>query len=325
VTVDRDVVGELVRAAGRREAPRDDEYQQVLQAAFVAWQRTLRARRRRRWVLALAAVFALGAIGLAMFFERAGRGMPPVVAVASIVHGNVAMSSSRDATWQPLQRGAAIRAGARIRSGTAAGLALELPGGVVARLDQRSEFSIESARRIRLIVGTIYVDSGTGSAVEGLRVITPLGWVSDVGTIFQITARPDSVRIRVREGRVQLDSVDGYTHVRSDAGQEIRVDPNGAVRHAFSTTHPAWAWAEALAAAPDVEGRPLLQFLTWVAHETGRTLQFQDADAEAQAREVILHGTTRGLTPLQALDLMLSTTDLQYALSNDRLIVFSSN
>jgi hypothetical protein len=38
---------------------------------------------------------------------------------------------------------------------------------------------------------------------------------------------------------------------------------------------------------------------------------------------VILHGTTRGLTPLQALDLMLSTTDLQYLLSNDRLIVIS--
>jgi ferric-dicitrate binding protein FerR (iron transport regulator) len=233
------------------------------------------------------------------------------------------MSSSEDATWHPLQPGAQIPAGARIRSGIAAGLALELRGGLVARLDERSEFSIESARRIRLIVGTIYVDSGDRPTAEGLRVATPLGWVSDVGTIFQITARPDSVRVRVREGRVQLDSADGATHVRSAAGEEIRLDEHGALRHAFSTTHPAWAWAEALATAPDVEGQPLLQFLAWVAHETGRTLQFQDADAEAHASEVILHGTTRGLTPLQALDLMLATTDLQYALSTDRLIVIS--
>jgi ferric-dicitrate binding protein FerR (iron transport regulator) len=271
----------------------------------------------------LAAALALTAVGLAMFFQHVPRGMSPVIATASVVHGNVAMSSPADPTWHPLQPGAVLRTGARIRSGIAAGLALELPSGVVARLDQRSEFSIESARRIRLIVGTIYVDSGTEPAAEGLRIATPLGWVSDVGTIFQITARPDSLRIRVREGRVQLDAADGYTHVRSDAGEEIQVDPNGAARHVFSTTHPAWAWAEALATPPDVEGRPLLQFLTWVAHETGRTLQFQDADAEAQAREVILHGTTRGLTPLQALDLMLSTTDLQYLLSNDRLIVIS--
>ncbi len=72
--------------------------------------------------------------------------------------------------------------------------------------------------------------------------------------------------------------------------------------------------------APDTEGQPLLQFLTWVARETGRQLMFDEPATEAQARSVILHGKAANLPPLEALDLLLSTTDLEYVLPSDQVI-----
>jgi ferric-dicitrate binding protein FerR (iron transport regulator) len=146
--------------------------------------------------------------------------------------------------------------------------------------------------------------------------------VSDVGTVFQVDVKPTAVRVRVREGLVQLDAAGREGLLRSGAGEELELDERGGLRHGIvPPSHPAWAWAEALAPPPDVEGRPLLQFLDWVAHETGRRVRFAAPEVEAQAREVVLHGRTRDLTPLQALDVMLSTTDLEYVLSTDQVIL----
>lgn len=322
MTTGRDVLGALVRVAGRRTMPQPGDYEYVLDAAMSAWRRKLRARRRRRWALALAATVVAGAVGVATFLHWAPRRAASVVATVVVVHGNAAIRSSGDNAWRPLQVAAEIAPDSRLRTGASAGLALELQGGVSARLDKQSELEIESGRALRLITGTVYVDSGPAHASGALRVDTALGTVSDVGTVFQVSARPDALRIQVREGRVQLDAARHSVRFRSAAGEELELDEHGNVRRsAFPATHPAWTWAEALAAVPNVEGRPLLQFLAWVARETGRRLRFQGSDVEAQAREVVLHGQTRDLAPLQALDLMLSTTDLEYVLSADEAIV----
>lgn len=318
----RDVLGELVHAAGRRTIPEREDHEYVLQAARAAWQRKLGARRRRRWVLAIAATMAAGAVGVATFLHLMARTPASVIATTVLMHGNSAIRSPGDNTWQRLEPGTPIAPGSRLRTGTVAGLALQLDGGISARLDEQSELEIQSSRTMRLLTGTLYLDTGPAQPSGTLRVETAMGTVSDVGTIFQIRAQPDSLRIQVREGRVQLDAVGHSDHFLAASGEQLVLEQQRAVRRsAFPATDPEWAWAEALAADPDLEGRPLLQFLAWVARETGRRLQFQGPDVEAQAREVVLHGKTRDLTPLQALDLMLSTTDLEYVLSADEAIV----
>lgn len=322
MTTGRDVLGELVQAAGRRTVPAREDYDYVLDAAMAAWRRKVQARRRRRWILAVAATVVAGAVGVATFLHLMPHRAPSAVATTVLVRGNSAIRSPSDTTWQRLQPGVEIAAGARLRTGAIAGLALELDSGTSVRLASHSELAIESGRAMRLLTGTMYVDTGPAQASGTLRVETAMGTVSDVGTIFQITAQPDSLRIQVREGQVQLDSAGPAARIQSTAGEQLEVDENSTVRRsAFPGTDPAWAWAEALAAGPDMEGRSLLEFLAWVARQTGRRLQFQGPDIEAQAREVVLHGKTRDLTPLQALDLMLSTTDLEYVLSADEAIV----
>jgi ferric-dicitrate binding protein FerR (iron transport regulator) len=322
MTTGRDVLGELVQAAGRRTVPEREDYQYVLDAAMAAWRQKLRARRRRRWALALAASVAASAVGVATFLHWMPRKSAALIATTTVLHGSVAIRPPGRDTWLPLQPETRIAAGSQLRTGALAGLALVLDGGATARLDKQSELAIESGGVIRLIAGAVYADSGPAGTAGGLRIETPMGTVSDVGTIFQIRVAPGSLRIRVREGLVRLEAANTSTHLQAKAGEELDLDEHGAVsRQPFSPIDPAWAWAEALAEAPDLDACPLLQFLEWVARETGRRVEFLGPEVEAQAREVILHGNTHDLTPLQALDLMLSTTDLEYVLSPEETIL----
>lgn len=316
----RDALGELIRVAGRRSLPPHEDYAQVLEAATRAWQRKLRSQRRRRWLYAAAA--ALTAIGVGVATLRHWMPQETAVGTAAVVHGSAAMRFANDDTWQPIQRGSAIPAGALVRTGTTGGLALALDGGAAVRVKARSELRLESAHTLRLRIGTIYVDSGVGRRPGSLRIETDSGTVRDVGTIFELRVAPNALRIRVREGRVEIDTPGQPARFHSNAGEQLEIEPGGTVhRSVIAPNDAVWTWAEALAAAPEIEGRPLLQFLLWVARETGRQLQFQEPAIEAQAREVVLHGKTRELTPLQALELMLSTTDLEYVLPSDQVIV----
>jgi len=324
LSTSRDLLGEVVNAVGRRPAPPREDYEYVLESAMAAWRRKVRSRRRRRWALAIAASAAIAAVGGATLLRwLPPRGLMPVVAVTAVIRADVTIRAPRERDWHPLQPSAEVAAGSRLRTGARAGLALRLDDGTSVRLDSRSELELQSATTMRLLSGTLYVDSGPADHSSAhLRIETSTGTATDVGTIFEVRAEPGRLRVRVREGRVQVDASHSATHIESVAGEELELNDSGVPRHRrFAPTDPAWAWAEALSSPGDVENRPLLPFLAWVARETGRKLQFQGPEVEAHAREVVLHGKTRDLTPLQALDLMLSTTDLEYMLSADEAIV----
>lgn len=318
----RDLLAEVLRAAGARTVPTRADYDVVFDAAITAWRRSLHARRRRRWTLALAATVAAMAIGITALVQRITARPSPPVAIAVVIRGSALTRSPKDDTWRALKLGEAIAAGSRVRTSPVAGLALAM-NGISARLDEKSEVEVDSDHVLRLTSGALYVDTGLVPALPGaLRIETAFATVSDVGTVFQVDVRASALRVRVREGLVQVDAAGRAGLLRTSAGEEIELDDHGTVRHAIvPPAHRAWAWAEALAPPPDVEGRSLLQFLEWVAHETGRRVRFEAPDVEAQAREVVLHGKTHDLTPLQALDVMLSTTDLEYVLSTDQVIL----
>jgi ferric-dicitrate binding protein FerR (iron transport regulator) len=294
----------------------------VLAAAQRALRNKLRARQRRNWLLALAAMLTTIAISLATFTHLLPRRASAFIASTEVLHGTVAVLVSGDENWRPLHVGAQIRAGARLRTGASAGVALKLAQGHSVRIDQQSELIVESSETVRLQTGAVYLDSGVSPPSHSLRVNTHFGTVRDIGTIFEVRAAPGALRVRVREGRIHLQNLARNVQVESGAGQEIVVDERGDVRRTrISASHADWAWAQALATSPDLDGQPLIQFLTWVARETGRTLRFEEPGLELQAREVVLHGKTRGLSPLEALDLMLLTTDFEYVLQTDELIV----
>ncbi len=316
-----DALAQLIRQAGRRSQPPAEAYQQVLQAATGVWARKVRARRRTRFAYALAAsvLLAVGAIGLVHRITGPGDSPMPVAAVDH-GFGLLMVRGPADETWRTLEDGEAdLVAGARIRTGDDSGLGLRLAGGGSLRLAEQTEVSMAAVDRIHLDKGTAYLDTGHhgGRKVE---IITPLGSVRHIGTQFEATYTVNEMRLRVREGLVRLQH--GDEAIRAGAGAQVVIDFEGAV--AESTIAPYgehWEWVQALAPLPETDEQPLSAFLDWIARETGRSVHFASRDLSVRAHTTMLHGQAQRMMPMEALAVMLQTTDFQYTVTGESEIL----
>jgi hypothetical protein len=70
----------------------------------------------------------------------------------------------------------------------------------------------------------------------------------------------------------------------------------------------------------EINGRHLIEFLEWVAAQTGRTLEFADSAAERVARDTVLSGSI-DLEPIPKLMAVLALTDLDYSIDGGRLLI----
>jgi hypothetical protein len=316
-----DLVAALIRAAGRRAEPPADAYQKVLAAATAAF-REKTARRRGRMTLLWAAAASAAALTIALSMQWGlSSSRSPVAMVARSV-GSVEFATGD--SWQPMsEAGGALAKGARLRTLAGGGVALALDGGASLRLAAVTEVQLEGPRRVLLRSGKLYLDNH-GSVGTGYQIETPVGTARDVGTQFELHVADGVLRLRVREGRVEIDR--GGRLLSSSAGEQLEIDALGGVtRSSIAATGAAWQWTEMTAPAPDIDGQPATVLLAWVARETGRRLHYESPSVATRAAAVILHGNISHLAPLAALDIMLATTDLEYALTGDTMKVRTRN
>jgi ferric-dicitrate binding protein FerR (iron transport regulator) len=208
----------------------------------------------------------------------------------------------------------------RTLAGSRAGVVLA--AGVSLRLAEATEIALESDSRLRVIAGKVYVDTGAARRTGGIEVVTEAGTAVDIGTQFEVQYRDHEYRLRVREGRVMLRREVG--EVDGQAGEQLTIRAGGVLERAhIAPDDPEWNWVESLAPAPDIDKQPITVLLDWVARETGRSIRFATPETERKADTTILHGNIRHLAPLEALSVMLATTDLEYALPDDATILIS--
>jgi hypothetical protein len=184
--------------------------------------------------------------------------------------------------------------------------------------------TVISPSQIALGRGLIYLDipSGTGAGIP-LRVITNAGAVEHVGTEFEVMSDDQTVRVRVREGRIRF--VGRTATVVADAGTELLASPGKSiVERPIDTYGSDWLWTAALAPDYEIEGSSLISFLRWVSRELGRPLNFADANARQIADRTILHGSVRHQAPIDAMSNVLATTSLTYEIRGDAIWVRSS-
>jgi len=314
-----DALGRLIHAAGRRPLPTAAEYERVRLAAHSAWQRKVRGRRRRFAWAALAAGGALAAVIVASTM----RSVPPVaVAELTVARDAVELFPPGGGSWQTLAAGARIAAGSRLRTSPQGGAAFLL-NGIALRASAASEWTFDDATLVTLADGALYVDTGIAARAKGeLEIATPHGIVRHVGTQYEVRASSSEVRVRVREGRVEVRDSTGSSH-EAPAGRELLLEADGdASQRPFAPDAPEWRWAEALAAPIELDGGSVFDALQWIARETGKRLIFEDSNAELLARNAILHGDGAGLEPLQVLEIvMLTSSGLDYALGDGTLLV----
>jgi len=312
-----DLIESLLRRAGPRSEPPVDAYHQVHAAAITAFRaKTTRRRGRQRVLWAGAAAAAVFAIAL-MFQWTPPMAVPSELARVERMTGGVEEATGE--AWRALgEARTPLKTGMKLRTLAGGRVALALAGGGSLRLDAETEVMLDAPGRVYVRHGTIYVDSGARPGATRLQIVTPAGTARDIGTQFELQVAGSALRLRVREGSVSIDR--GGQSLTGGAGEQIAIDALGGIsRDVIEPAAAAWQWAESIAPAPDMDGRPAAELIAWAARETGRELRYVSPNAEQRASSVILHGNIRNLTPLAALEAMLATTDLEYALRGDTM------
>jgi FecR protein len=329
-----DEVARLVRLAGRSGPTiAAERLGRVRTAVHDAWrdEYVVRTRRRRLTVAVLLAAAASGVIAFAI--RRPIRTPAPALAPVPVpvLVARIDQTTGTPAPGFSFGAGGAVMSGSTVTT-SAGTLAMTLTSGVRLRLDASSTARVDSATDVALERGAVYVDSAgahpTQPGASPISIHTPAGLVRDIGTQFQvrIEARLDGpgIRIRVRDGQVRLTSANGVD-TRADAGGELFATPDGSIDHRpVAATGRDWAWAERAAPLFSVEGKTLGAFLDWVSHEGAWTVTFADSRFSKTARAIVLHGRPellRGLTPAEALNLVLPTCGLRHRIDGRRVVI----
>jgi ferric-dicitrate binding protein FerR (iron transport regulator) len=306
---ENDPIATLLQIAGRRPAVPADVTARVREAVREEWERSARRRTRRRFALAAAAVVVLVAGGLVMF-RPAATVAPSPAAPRAIIASVETMSGSAIGG-----DGRFVEAGARLRTGdameTARGATASLRwGAATLRMDGGTRVRLDSPRGLFLDRGAVFIASNG----ERVVVSTPLGDVHDVGTEFEVRMVDDALRVRVREGQVDLRR-NGATHTAA-AGVELAADARGNVtQRAIPRSGSEWDWVVRAAPAITLEGRTVRAVVDGVSREKGLTAVYATGVGDAR-----LHGSVP-LTPDEALDAALAASGLIARTDGDRLIV----
>jgi ferric-dicitrate binding protein FerR (iron transport regulator) len=300
-----DAIGELIRDAGKRAVPSTDEHRRVWEASRAAWQSKVRGRRRRRLSYFGAGLAAAAAVagGVAALFP-AGPVRPAATVVT--VRGEVEHFATAARRWDALTADTAVVPGERIRTVAGGLAALDLPNGGSIRVGAGTTFMFAPAGQIQLEAGTLYFDSG--SRGERVEVVTPFGTVRDFGTQFEVQALFGSLRIRVREGLVEVAA--RGKRLSGQQGEQVSISAAGEVLRQTVTPHDAtWSWAESLASPLRVAGMSAYDVLRWATRESGQRLVFEDSIAELRARNAVLAGGQGvNVSPADALTITAATT-----------------
>jgi ferric-dicitrate binding protein FerR (iron transport regulator) len=271
--------------------------------------------------LAAAALLIVGAAGTLLTLRPRDTSVP--IARVAFASGQVRQveASAAQNIVHPLRAGDAIRAGSRILTGSDSLASVTLGPGVDLRLDRETELRLDSASELSITKGAVYLDTGDqAGTTEVVTVRTPFGEVEDVGTRFEVRVDPLQVLVRVRDGAVRITR--GTVTSSAAAGSAITLHRDGQViREPIDVYGPAWSWVVRAAGPYALEKRTLAVFLTWVARESGRRVRFVDARLEESAGHTRVEGAIEGLTPEEALAVVLPTCGLTHRFDQGDVVI----
>lgn len=305
-------VAMLFHIAGAAPELPGHEVAPIRAAAWEVWQRRRRQQRRQRLLVGFAAAASVALVVAGLGWLRPGIPAPPEV-VATLAHATGAVTIQLPEGV----KGDGLVAGASVRTASGAVVALRLSDGTSVRLAGSSRLEIAAARRLRLVDGAAYVDSGIGPS-EAVALETAYGRVVDVGTQFEVRLlEQPGLRVRVREGEVRIEG-DGATH-RVTAGQQLILSAGGLESSRIAADDPDWGWASDAAPPLDVASRSVPELYDWACRELGMT--WRSARPRAELEQIIIHGTIEDLTPGEAMEQVAMSSGLSIRRDGSVVIV----
>jgi ferric-dicitrate binding protein FerR (iron transport regulator) len=307
---ENDPIAALLQLAGRRPAVPAELTARVREAVHEEWAQRARRRTRMRFAAAAAAIVVVIAGGLVMFRTTTQTIAPRPAAARALIASVETMSGGAiGGDGRFLEAGAQLRGGDAMETARGATASLRW-GTATLRLDGGTRVRLDSPLGLFLDRGAVFVASNGTPVV----VSTPLGNVHDVGTEFEVRIDDAAVRVRVREGRIDLRR-NGATH-SATAGIELAADARGTVtQRAIPRSGSEWDWVVRAAPPMTLEGRTLRGVVDRVCREKGLTAVYGHGVGDAR-----LHGSVP-LSPNEALDAALTASALVARTDGDRLIV----
>jgi len=275
---EKDPVAELIRIAGSRPKVPDEMKARVRAAVQDEWQSEVSRRRHMRWAGGAVGLAAAAGLAAVLVLRPSDAVPPPLPATATMIE--TAAASTRTMEW------------------AASSL----------RIDNGTRIRLESDRVATLESGAIYFSSEGAHANVEIR--TRFGTIRDIGTQFEVRLSDDRVRVRVREGSVDLRG-----NVAT-AGTELVATQNAIERREIPRYGDAWAWVERAAPPMVIEGMTLDEVVHRVAREKGLVVEWKSSSA----KERRLHGRAP-FSPDEALAAASAAAGVRYAIENERLIV----
>jgi ferric-dicitrate binding protein FerR (iron transport regulator) len=254
------------------------------------------ARRTRRWPIP-AALAASVIVALVLGERMLPMDRAPVATVAMTAGAGMQVR---------MHPGDKVYAGDSITTGET-GLSLSFDNGLSLRLAANTSAILEAIDEVTVTTGTIYADTGSRARADRMITVhTDVGSATDYGTQFAVAYDRGAMSVAVREGNVEVDAPRGS--FTAEAGEKLTLNNVGEARYTKLASHDrSWQWATALAPAFDIDRRPVMDFLRWVARETGKELVFATDSARLAATSTRLSGSVAGLTPVEAIEAVQPT------------------
>jgi ferric-dicitrate binding protein FerR (iron transport regulator) len=289
----------------------------LVQAEFRS-QHALPAKRHvARW--AAAAGIALAVLAGWMWSGMQGQ----AVRVASVEALDGVIESRADSLFgraTQLVAGGAVDAGSDLTVREGAGVLLRISPDLTVRFAENTHARFVSAEELRLDAGQAFVDATPGARAP-LRIVTPSGEVSHLGTQYQVRAGDHEVEVAVREGRAQFKTAT-LTAV-TEAGHWLlhRDSASAPLTGELASDDARFAWIAELPTGFELEGSTLAAFLGWFHRETGLTPIYSDGIDAGKFAQVQLKGSIADLGPFEALSYVLATADLAWHREGAKVVI----
>jgi ferric-dicitrate binding protein FerR (iron transport regulator) len=307
MSTENDPIAALIQLAGHRPAVPPEVTARVRDAVRDEWERSTRRRTRTRWMAAAACIALVATIALIAL--RTPATSPAPTSRAIVARAETITGAAIGAGGRFLEPGMELRAGDVLETARGAAASV-LWGGATLRVDGNTHLRLQSTHRLSLDRGAVYVASNGA----GVVVTTPLGAIEDIGTQFEVRVDAGALRVRVRDGRIDLRR-NGETHSAS-AGVELSAGASGEVtRRAVPRSGAEWDWILRAAPAMALEGRTLRGVIDAVSREKGLTPVYAERVSDAR-----LHGNLP-LSPDEALAAALTASGASARVDGDRLFV----
>lgn len=271
------------------------------------WREMIAVRRRRKRSMAVGVAASVAAVVSIVMAVQTSFFLGELEPFGQVVRSNGGGLSVRYSSrgGSPPEEEELLVEGAEISTAADARALVRLSGGGTLRFDQNTEVELMSGSTITLHEGAVYFDSngshGAATATS-LRIVTPAGTVTHLGTQYMARVDRSGTTVGVREGSVSIRSPS--TSMTADAGEMIRFDRRNQATDLRLLPHaPVWDWVMEISPPVPVQGASTAEILDWIARESGRQVDYEIGAASA-ARSEIVDGLpdVAPLTALGALD-----------------------